>query len=135
MILGLSIISLSTILLGGPGLQLLRTIGTHLGIAEILAILIMVTGIGIGIAFPASNNACIELMPEKVATITGLRGMFRSVGGAVGISLITIILHSSSSPANGFKTTFISFGLGLLFTIPLVFLMPTGKKGGETRRH
>jgi EmrB/QacA subfamily drug resistance transporter len=130
MILGLIIISLSTVLLGGQGLQLLRTMGTDLGVAEILAILIMVTGIGIGIALPASNNACIELMPERVATITGLRGMFRYVGGAFGISLITMILHSSSSPANGFKTTFISFGLGLLFTIPLVFLMPTGKKGG-----
>jgi EmrB/QacA subfamily drug resistance transporter len=120
MILGLIIISLSTVLLGGQGLQLLRTMGTDLGVAEILAILIMVTGIGIGIALPASNNACIELMPERVATITGLRGMFRYVGGAFGISLITMILHSSSSPANGFKTTFISFGLGLLFTIPLV---------------
>jgi hypothetical protein len=42
--------------------------------------------------------------------------------------LITIILHSSSTPANGFGTTFISFGLGLLFAVPLVFLMPTGKK-------
>ena len=131
MILGLSIISLSTILLGGQGLQLLRTMGTDWGVAEILAILIMVTGIGIGIALPASNNACIELMPEKVATITGLRGMFRYVGGAFGISLITIILHSSSSPANGFKTTFISFGLGLLFTIPLVFFMPAGRKRGR----
>jgi EmrB/QacA subfamily drug resistance transporter len=129
MILGLSIISLSTVLLAGQGLQLLRTIGTNWGVAEILAILIMVTGIGIGIALPASNNACIELMPEKVATITGLRGMFRYVGGAFGISLITTILHSSSSPANGFKTTFVTFGLGLLFAIPLVFLMPTGKKG------
>ncbi len=103
-------------------------IGIHLGVAEMLAALMMFTGIGIGIALPASNNACIELMPEKVATITGLRGMFRSVGGAFGISLITIILHSSSTSANGFGTTFISFGLGLLFTIPLTFLMPTGKK-------
>jgi MFS family permease len=132
MVLGLIIISLSTILLGGQGFQLLRMIGIHLGVAEILAVLMMVTGIGIGIATPASNNACIELMPEKVATITGLRGMFRSVGGAFGISLITIILHASSTPANGFRTTFISFGLGLLFTIPFVFLMPTGKeRGGE----
>jgi EmrB/QacA subfamily drug resistance transporter len=132
MVLGLIIISLSTILLGGQGFQLLRMIGIHLGVAEILAVLMMVTGIGIGIAIPASNNACIELMPEKVATITGLRGMFRSVGGAFGISLITIILHASSTPANGFRTTFISFGLGLLFTIPFVFLMPTGKeRGGE----
>jgi len=68
-------------------------------------------------------------MPEKVATITGLRGMFRSVGGAFGISLITIILHSSFTPAYGFTATFLSFGLALLLTIPLVFLMPTGKKG------
>jgi len=128
MVLGLIIISLSTVLLGGQGVQLLRMIGIHVGAAGILSILMMVAGMGIGIALPASNNACIELMPEKVATITGLRGMFRAVGGAFGISLITIILHSSSTPASGFRTTFISFGLGLLFTIPLVFLMPAGKK-------
>jgi EmrB/QacA subfamily drug resistance transporter len=131
MVLGLIIISLSTILIGDQGFQLLRMVDIHLGVAEMLAILMMVTGIGMGIALPASNNACIELMPEKVATITGLRGMFRSVGGAFGISLITIILHTSSTPANGFRITFISFGLGLLFAIPLVFLMPTGKKVGD----
>ena len=129
MVLGLIISSLSTMLLGSQGIQLLRMIGIHLGVAEILAVLMMVTGIGMGIALPASNNACIELMPEKVATITGLRGMFRAVGGAFGISLITIILHLSSTPAKGFGTTFISFGLGLLFTIPLTFLMPTGRRG------
>jgi EmrB/QacA subfamily drug resistance transporter len=129
MVLGLIITSLSTILLGSQGLLLLRMIGIHLGVAEILAALMMVTGIGIGIALPASNNACIELMPEKVATITGLRGMFRSIGGALGISFITVILHLSSTATNGFRTTFISFGLGLFFAIPLVFFMPSGKKG------
>jgi len=67
-------------------------------------------------------------MPEKVATITGLRGMFANVGGTLGVSLITIILHLSSTPANGFRTTFICFGLVLLFTIPLIFLMPTGRE-------
>jgi len=102
--------------------------GIQLGIAEILALLVMLSGIGTGIALPASNNACIELMPEKVATITGLRGMFRTVGGALGVSLITIILHSTSDLAYGFRITFISFGLGLLVAIPLVFFMPAGKK-------
>jgi MFS family permease len=131
MVSGVIIISLSTVLLADQGFQLLRMLGINLGVAETLVTLIMVTGIGVGIALPASNNACIELMPEKVATITGLRGMFRSVGGAFGISLITIILHLSSNPTNGFSITFISFGLGLLFTIPLVFLMPAGKKVGE----
>jgi MFS family permease len=129
MVLGFSIISVSTILLGGPGFQLLRMNGVHLGAAEIIAILVMIAGIGMGIALPATNNACIELMPEKVATITGLRGMFRSVGAAIGISLTTIILHLSSTPANGFRITFPCLGLVLLFSIPLVFLMPSGKKG------
>jgi xanthine/uracil/vitamin C permease (AzgA family) len=126
MVLGLSIVSLTTILLS-EGLHLWRMIGIDLGIAEILAFLILVSGIGIGIALPASNNACIELMPEKVATITGLRGMFRTVGGALGISLVTVILHSASNLGNGFRITFVSFGLGLLFAMPLVFLMPAGK--------
>jgi len=129
MVLGLIIISLTTILLG-QDLQLWRMMGIHLGIAEILAFIVLVSGMGIGIALPASNNACIELMPEKVATITGLRGMFRTVGGVLGISLITFILHLSSNPGIGFRITFISFGLGLLFAIPLVFLMPAGKKEG-----
>jgi EmrB/QacA subfamily drug resistance transporter len=127
MVLGLIIISISTILLG-QGLQVWRMMGIHLGIVEILSFLLLFSGIGMGIANPASNNACIELMPEKVATITGLRGMFRSVGGAFGISLITFILHLSSNPVNGFRIIFVSFSLGLLFAIPFVFFMPSGKK-------
>ncbi len=128
MLLGLIIISLSTVVLGDQEFQFLGVIG-DLGVAQLLAILMMVSGIGIGITLPASNNACIELMPERVATITGLRGMFRFVGGAIGVSLVTVILHLSSTPENGFRITFICFGLGLLFSIPLVFLMPSGKKG------
>jgi EmrB/QacA subfamily drug resistance transporter len=131
MVLGLIIISCSTILLGAQGFHLFTKLGLYLGAAGTLAVLMMVTGIGMGIANPASNNACIELMPEKVATITGLRGMFRAVGGTFGISLITIILHLSSTAGNGFRVTFISFGLGLLLALPLVFLMPTGKKNGD----
>ena len=132
MVLGLIIISLSTILLG-QGLLLWKMMGFHSGMVEILSFFLLLSGIGAGIANPASNNACIELMPEKVATITGLRGMFRSVGGALGISLITFILHSSSTPANGFRITFTSLGLGLLLAIPLVFLMPSGKERREMR--
>jgi hypothetical protein len=85
--------------------------------------------VGMGITLPAANNACIELMPEKVATISGLRGMFRTVGGALGVSLITLILHSSSNPVTGFNVAFVLFGLGLVCGIPLVFLMPAGRQG------
>ena len=78
--------------------------------------------------FPVANNACIELMPEKVGTIVGLRNMFRNVCAALGVSLLTFILHVSSDPTTGFTIVFISFGLTLLVSIPLLFLMPAGKK-------
>jgi sugar phosphate permease len=129
MVWGLNIMAVATLLLSDQGFRVPRMLGIHWGAAEMLAVLIMLTGIGLGIALPASNNACIELMPAKVATITGLRGMFRYVGGAFGISLTTIILHSSANPATGFRITFIAFGLALFLTIPLVFLMPTGRQG------
>jgi Na+/melibiose symporter-like transporter len=133
MVLGLSIVSFATILLV-PSLDLWRTIGVRLDLVAILSVLLLVAGIGTGMALPASNNACIELMPERVATIVGLRGMFRTVGGALGVSLITFILHVSSNPGNGFIITFISFGLGMICALPLVFLMPTGKRGWKEAR-
>jgi MFS family permease len=128
MVFGLIILSFTTILLD-QGFQPLRMIGIRFGVVESMSFIVLLSGIGMGIIFPPSNNACIELMPEKVATITGLRGMFRSVGGALGTSLVTVILHLSTTPTSGFRTTFVSFGLGLLFAIPLVFLMPPGRKG------
>jgi len=80
-----------------------------------------------GMMMPPSNNACIELMPDKVATITGLRGMFRTVGGILGISLITMILHLSSNPVSGFWIAFTSFGVWMLLGLPLIFMMPEGR--------
>jgi EmrB/QacA subfamily drug resistance transporter len=124
---GLAIISAANMLLA-PGLHPWRTMGIPLSVVGSISLLVLVSGIGAGIALPASNNACIELMPERVATIVGLRGMFRTVGGALGVSLITLILHSSSNPVSGFNIAFISFGLGLMCGIPLVFLMPSGKQ-------
>ena len=95
---------------------------------EILSSLILFSGIGLGIALPATNNACIEAMPEKVGTIVGLRGMFRSVGGAVGVSLLTFILHVSGDPVRGFRLVFTLSGLAMFCAIPLVFLMPEGRE-------
>jgi MFS family permease len=125
-IVGLSLSAISVILLA-PG-RLWEIMSMRFSIVEMLSFLILLSGIGMGIMFPAANNACIELMPERVATIVGLRGMFRTVGGALGVSLITFILRTSANPVNGFRVAFTLFGLGLLAAIPLVFFMPEGKR-------
>ncbi|MGP8153440.1 MAG: DHA2 family efflux MFS transporter permease subunit [Smithella sp.] len=131
MLIGFTIIAFSIILLG-QDVPFWRMIGIRLGVPETLSFLIFFMGIGVGIANPAANNACIELMPEKVASIVGLRGMFRTVGGALGVCITTFILHMSGSYPLGFRITFSLFGLGLLCALPLVFLMPTGKSWSNT---
>jgi EmrB/QacA subfamily drug resistance transporter len=127
MVLGFGLTSLTTMLLA-PGLSLWGITGAVWGTVETLSFLLLLNGIAGGVVFPAANNACIELMPEKVGTIVGLRNMFRNVGGALGVSLLTIALHVSSDRASGFTIVFIASGLTLLASIPLLFLMPAGRK-------
>ena len=64
-------------------------------------------------------------MGQAVVIISG--GIDLSAGTAV--SLITCVLQLSSDPGTGFRIAFVSCGLAILFSIPLVFLMPAGKKG------
>lgn len=127
MILGLLITVLASLWMADEEFRLFQWFGIHLGVVQSLLILITVNGIAAGILLPPSNNACIELMPDRVATISGLRATFRSVGGVIGTSLVTCILHLSPSPATGFRIIFLLSGVVLLLAIPLVFLMPEGR--------
>ncbi|MGA2106319.1 MAG: MFS transporter [Syntrophorhabdales bacterium] len=129
MIVGACVIAGAAILLG-QGSHLSKVLAPRLGITRILSLLMLMTGIGAGIINPPANNACIELMPEKVATIVGLRGMFRTVGGVLGVCAVTLILHLSPDLNRGFTIAFSLFGAGLLSAIPLVFLMPARRMGG-----
>ena len=122
---GLGIISL--ILLG------LEVSGVHLGGLNIsgpvfLGIILFLAGIGSGMAAPASNNACIELMPNRVATITGVRGMFRQSGSAVSIAITAIALENFHLISTGFRVVFFGLAALLIFSIPFIFSMPRSAK-------
>ncbi|MDD5701856.1 MAG: MFS transporter [Dehalococcoidales bacterium] len=90
----------------------------------LLGLILLVNGVAQGITLPAANNACIELMPERVGTITGVRGMFRQVGGAIGIATMTLALHNSSSIEQGFFLVLIGIGVLMLFSLPLIYMVP-----------
>ena len=77
-----------------------------------------------GVAAPASNNACIELMPHRVATITGVRGMFRQSGGAISIAVTSLLLHNIPDMAHGFAVVFFGLAVIMVITVPFIFLMP-----------
>lgn len=95
----------------------------------LLFIFVGLCGLGAGIATPASSNACIELMPHKVATITGLRGMFRSLGSAMGVSFATIILNNITDPERAWQFVFLGSVFITLLSVPFIFALPASAGG------
>ncbi len=127
MVIGFVVIAFTTVLLA-PRLFPLELAGVRWGTVETLSLVLFLNGLAGGMVYPASNNACIELMPEKVSTIVGLRNMFRNIGAALGVTLTTSILHLTGDPARGFTVVWIFFGLTFLVSVPLLFLMPAGRR-------
>lgn len=71
-----------------------------------LTALVALTGLAFGFAGPAANNAGIELVPTRIAAVTGLRGMFRSIGGTVGTAFIVLIVARAPNQATGLEEAF-----------------------------
>jgi len=90
----------------------------------LLYLIMALLGIGVGTIAPAANNACIELAPQQAATITGIRGMFRQTGGAVSVTVTTLVLQKTGDMAFGFSAVFTGLAIILLATMPLIFMMP-----------
>jgi EmrB/QacA subfamily drug resistance transporter len=89
-----------------------------------LSIIMLVSGLAMGIIAPAANNACIELLPTRVATITGVRGMFRQSGSAVSIAVTALVLQNFSSFGQGFTWVFYGLSAILVISVPFIFAMP-----------
>jgi MFS family permease len=89
-----------------------------------LLCIMALSGLGMGLLIPASNNAGLDLLPRRAAVIAGLRGLFNSTGGVVGTAIIVLWLALSPDKADGLRTVFVTLGLLMLVSIPLVFLMP-----------
>jgi EmrB/QacA subfamily drug resistance transporter len=89
-----------------------------------LSISAAITGIGMGMATPASNNAGLQLAPDRIASVAGLRGMFRQSGAIVAVSMTTAVLANSANPALAQAHAFVVFAVLVLATVPLIFTVP-----------
>lgn len=86
------------------------------------------TGLGTGLSAPAANNASIELAPDDVGAITGLRGAARQGGAIIGIALATsLAAHTGHEAATLAKAFFVLAAL-LACMAPLVYLAPDGRQ-------
>ncbi len=89
-----------------------------------LAVATAVSGIGMGLALPAANNAILQLAPDQVAGISGMRGMFRQGGAIMSVSVATAILAGSANPGLTLGHVFVGFSCLLLVVIPLIRWVP-----------
>jgi EmrB/QacA subfamily drug resistance transporter len=93
-----------------------------------LAIGSTLTGLGTGLSAPAANNASIELAPNDIGAITGLRGAARQGGAIIGISLATSIAVHSGNEAAALTHAFFILAALLVCMAPLVLLVPDGHR-------
>lgn len=81
-------------------------------------------GASFGFANPSMNNAALDLAPDRIASITGLRGMFSSLGGTVGIGIAVLIASRAESTAAGLQIAFTAFAVVLAASAAFVLGVP-----------
>jgi EmrB/QacA subfamily drug resistance transporter len=87
-----------------------------------------ITGLGNGMANPASRNACLQVAPDEVAAITGLRQMFVFMGIIFSVSTVTAILNRSADPGLAqAHILWVVAGILVIVMVPLVFRVPEHK--------
>ncbi|HKE63985.1 MAG TPA: MFS transporter [Micromonosporaceae bacterium] len=111
-------------LLTAAGLVAMSLSPIHLSPYAWLALAACLTGVGMGVSLPAANNASLQLAPEHVAAVAGLRGMFRQAGQITAVSVSTAILARSGDPGLTQAHIFAMFALVLVCITPFIALVP-----------
>jgi MFS family permease len=123
MIVGVALVSVS-LFLTSLGTENAVIFGLHISNFVYLASVIAILGLGFGLSAPASNNAALDILPGKVAAVTGIRGMFRQTGGTIGTAMVVFVTALYDDPGRGLQVVFFGLSFVILLIIPVVFLIP-----------
>jgi EmrB/QacA subfamily drug resistance transporter len=133
MLVGMGLVATSLLLMG-QGQTEVHIGAFSLGGFWLLAGILAISGLGMGIANPSSNNASLDLAPRQAAALTGVRGMFRLTGGALSIASVVLALSYFPDKAQGLSTIFLVLAGVLLLTVPLTFMIPDTARARRERR-
>ena len=89
-----------------------------------LATILTVGGFGMGLSAPASNNAALDMAPERAAALTGVRGMFRLTGGILSIAGIVLALSFFPDRGQGLVVIYGALSIAVLAAVPLALSIP-----------
>jgi EmrB/QacA subfamily drug resistance transporter len=109
---------------------LLLSVAPRWGIDPLLwlSLCVGIAGLGLGAVNPAGSNACLQLAPDEVAAITGLRAMFINLGIIFSVSITTAILNRSTDPGLAQAHVFwVAGAIIFLVVLPLITRVPEHK--------
>src|SRR5205823_13424391 len=120
---GVGLVSISLFLLG------LGWTGVHVGSVDFsgfwfLATILTVGGFGMGLSGPSSNNAALDMAPDRAAALTGVRGMFRLTGGILSIAGIVLALTFFPDRGQGLVAIYGALSIAVLAAVPLALSIP-----------
>ncbi|MCU1491329.1 MAG: transporter [Acidimicrobiaceae bacterium] len=93
-----------------------------------LAAAAAVTGLGVGASAPSSNNASLQVAPDAVGTIAGLRGMFSQFGGIFAVALTAALAERGGGVSQGLARSFIAIAIAIVLVAPLSLALPAHAK-------
>jgi EmrB/QacA subfamily drug resistance transporter len=99
--------------------------GTVIGSFWWLMVVVTILGVFFGIANPSMNNAAIDLAPDRIAAVTGLRAMAQGLGSTFGISFALLLASRAATQGGGLEMAFTTFAVLLIVaTAALIFYVP-----------
>jgi MFS family permease len=121
-----------TLFIIGRGLHEPSLLGVTIPNFWWLLAIVGLAGVFFGMANPSMTNAGIELAPDRIAAITGLRGMFMNLGGTIGISFVLLVASRAGDVGQGLDTAFTALAVILLCTMFVVPVIPEMGQGART---
>jgi EmrB/QacA subfamily drug resistance transporter len=93
-----------------------------------LTIACLVSGLGVGLAGPPSNNAALQVLPARVAETTAFRSIFRQTGGIVAISAAAAWVSGSPQGTGVLPSVFAILAVLTVIISPLIFWVPENRR-------
>lgn len=133
MLIGTALVMVMLVLLG-TGWTSVQLGPVTLAGFPLLACMLFIGGAGLGLANPASNNASLDLAPERAAALTGVRSMFRLTGGVLSVTGISLALTFFPDRGQGLAVVFGALSVAMLIVVPLILSIPDSARERHMER-
>jgi MFS family permease len=86
-------------------------------------------GVFFGLINPAMHNAGLDLAPDRIAAVAGLRGMFSVLGSTLGITVIVLIASRADDIGEGLRIGFVLMAVVILLATAFIAGVPAAPSG------